>query len=258
MVWMGLGVTGDRLEDRDERLVLETGDGIGRRFGKEADVTNNRDVEQRIVILGAGLFAQEVADLVSGIAGCEVVGFVEGLDRQRCCQPLLDLPVYWIEDLDRLGGPCKAVCAVGSPKRDAFIRQALTHGWEFTTVIHPSAQIFPTASLGEGCIVGAGVVVGSHTVVGRHVILNRGALVGHHVRIGDYATISPGANIAGRTTIGCCTHVAMGAIVIDGISIGNNCLIAAGAVVTHDVPDGVRVAGVPARAMDAMGPKRGK
>lgn len=37
----------------------------------------SKDVEQRIVILGAGYFAEEVADLISSIAGYRVVGFVE-------------------------------------------------------------------------------------------------------------------------------------------------------------------------------------
>jgi hypothetical protein len=33
-------------------------------------VVKSKDVEQRIVVLGAGIFAEEVADLISRIAGC--------------------------------------------------------------------------------------------------------------------------------------------------------------------------------------------
>ena len=220
-------------------------------------MVKNREVEQRIVILGAGFFAEEIADLISRIEGHKLIGFVEGLERDRCRQPLLGLPIHWIGNLESLRHSCRAVCAVGSPKREAFIQQAGAGGLEFTTVIHPSAQVSTTTSLGEGSIICAGVVVGAHTAVGRHVIVNRGALIGHHVHIGDYTTISPGANIAGKTTIGSGTYVAMGAIIIDGISIGSHCLIAAGAVVTRDVPDGARVAGVPARAMEATRQMRG-
>jgi acetyltransferase-like isoleucine patch superfamily enzyme len=38
--------------------------------------------------------------------------------------------------------------------------------------------------------------------------------------------------------------------VIEGIRIGDGALVAAGAVVVRDVPDGARVAGVPARPLD--------
>jgi len=206
---------------------------------------------QRIVILGAGFFAEEIADLISTIPDYELVGFVEGRDRGRCRAPLLNLPVHWIDDVGALRDSCRAVCAVGSAKREAFIQQARARGLGFMTVVHPAAQVSVTATLGEGCIVGTSAVVAAHTAVGRHVIINRGVLIGHHVHIGDYATISPGANIAGRTSIGSRTLVAMGAVIIDGISVGSNCLIAAGAVVTGDVPDGVRMAGVPARVMEA-------
>jgi acetyltransferase EpsM len=225
------------------------GERVGRRFREDTDMKDKEDGQRGIVILGASFFAEEIADLVAQVGGYRLLGFVEGLERERCRKPLLGLPVYWIEDVETLRHSCRAVCAVGSPQREAFIRQARARGLEFTTVAHPSAQVSATTSLGEGCIIGAGAVIGSHTVVGRHVIVNRGALLGHHVQVGDYATVSPGANIAGRTTIGPCTYVAMGAIIVDGVSIGGNCLIAAGAVVTRDVPDGARVAGVPARTM---------
>lgn len=219
--------------------------------GLGPDVISSKKVRQKVLVLGAGLFAEEIADVISSIPGYELIGFVEGLDRQRCGRSLLGLPVHWIEDVGTLRDACRAVCAVGSPQRDGFIRQAQERGLAFLTVAHPSAQVFPTVTLGEGCLVGAGVVVGAHTVVGKHVILNRGALIGHHVHIGDYATISPGANIAGKTTIGTHTYVGMGAIILDGISIGSRCLVAAGAVVTRNVPDGTRVMGVPARAQAA-------
>lgn len=204
---------------------------------------------ERVVILGAGLFAEEVADLLSQMGGYELLGFVEGLDRDRCDRPLLGLPVHWIDAMPSTLGSCKAVCAVGSPKRKTFIEQAMALGLEFCTVVHPRAQISPTTTLGEGCLVCPGVTIASHSRIERHTIVNRGSLIGHHARIGEYVTLSPGVNIAGKTAIGPSTVVGMGAIILDGISIGSHCLIGAGAVVTRDVPDNVRALGVPARVV---------
>ena len=42
-------------------------------------------------------------------------------------------------------------------------------------------------------------------------------------------------------------NIGAGAKIIGGISIGNNVSIGANSVVTHDIPDNVVVAGVPAK-----------
>lgn len=43
--------------------------------------------------------------------------------------------------------------------------------------------------------------------------------------------------------------ICSGALILGGVTIGKNSIVAAGAVVTHDVPDNVIVAGVPARVV---------
>jgi len=43
------------------------------------------------------------------------------------------------------------------------------------------------------------------------------------------------------------TWIGAGATVIQCVKIGKNCMIGAGSVVIHDVPDGARVAGNPAK-----------
>ena len=206
-----------------------------------------RDKEERLIILGAGFFAEEVADYVSRIEDYELVGFVEGVSRDRCREKLLGFPVIWVDDLAILGGSCKAVCAVGTTKRKFFIQQAAGSGLEFVTIVHPAAEVSLTATLGNGTIISPGTVIAASTEIGSHVIVNRGCLIGHHVQIGDYVTISPGANVAGRARIGDLCYIGMGAVILDGISVGSNSVVGAGAVVTKDVPGSVQVMGIPAR-----------
>jgi len=204
---------------------------------------------RQLAVLGAGPFAEEVADLVSAGQDYRTVAFIEGIDRDKCRHPLAGLPVVWIDDAGRLAETCLAVCAVGTPKREAFIDQALRHGLQFTSVVHPSACILSTATLGEGTIVSAAAVIAARAQIGRHVIVNRGCLIGHHTAIGDFTTISPGANIAGGARIGERCYVGMGAIVLDEVTVGSGAVIGAGAVVTRDVPEQVLVLGVPGRVM---------
>jgi sugar O-acyltransferase (sialic acid O-acetyltransferase NeuD family) len=209
----------------------------------------NMSEKEEIIILGASLFAEEVADYISKIEKYTLVGFIEGINRDRCRKPLSGLPVIWIDDVAKSidARSCKAVCAVGSTKRKHFIQQAATSGLEFTTIVHPAAQVSDTASIGIGTIISPGAIIAVSTRIGCHVIINRGCLIGHHVEIGDYVTISPGANIAGRTKIGNLSYIGMGAVILDGISIGSNSVVGAGSVVTKDVPDSVQVLGMPAR-----------
>jgi len=206
-----------------------------------------KNKKQKLIILGAGLFAVEVADYISRMEDYELVGFVEGIHRERCHETLFGLPVIWIDDVTRLGYAYKAVCAVGSTRRKRFIQQAVGLGLNFATIVHPSAQVSHTARLGGGTIISPGAVIAASTKIGCHVITNRGCLIGHHAEIGDYVTISPGANIAGKVKIGDSCFIGMGAVVLDGISVGNNSVIGAGSVVTKDVPCSVQVLGVPGR-----------
>lgn len=204
---------------------------------------------QSILILGAGHFAEEIADLASQIPDWQVVGFVEGIDRQRCKELVDGLPVYWIEEIGSLAGSVKALCAVGSPRREAFIQQALAQGIQFTRLCHPRATISPSAELETGIIILPGAVIGAHTYLGQHVIVSRGALLGHHLQVGDYTTILPGANLAGLSTIGARCTIGIGAVVIENLNIGQDSFISAGSLVLKDVPEGVQVIGAPAQIL---------
>ena len=203
--------------------------------------------KEKIVILGTSFFAPEVFDLIEDMGRYEVTAFVENWDKEKTNQPLLGRPVIWIDDAASLVSSHKAVCSLGTTHRQQFIQQARALGFQFTTVIHPTARVSGMSTVGEGSILSAGVIIGSNTRIGNHVIINRGSLIGHNTVIHDYVTISPGANIAGVVTIGVASYISIGAIVLDRITVGHHVLIGAGSVVTRDVPDRVQVMGIPAK-----------
>lgn len=203
--------------------------------------------DQKLLILGSRIFAEEIADLVSDLSGFQVTGFIENQDRQRCASLLLGLPVYWVDELAHLAADHLVICGLGTTHRKHYVEQVKSLDARFATLVHPMARVSRTSILGEGSIVSVGSIIAAHTTVGKHVIINRGALIGHHTVIGDCVTIGPGANVAGKCNIADGVYIAMSAVVIDRITIGKNSVVGAGAVVTKDVPPNVQVVGIPAR-----------
>ena len=208
--------------------------------------------KEKLIILGAGQFAEEALDVVTDTGLFEVVSFVEGLDRTQCSKSIAGVPVTWIDELGRFDRSHMLLCAVGSPKRITFITQVEHLGLRFASVVHPSARISRVGNVGKDVFISVGAIVGARTTIGDHVIINRAAVIGHHVVIGPYATISPGANIGGGARIGQGAYVGIGSIILDHISVGKGSVVGAGAVVTKDVPDNVQVLGIPARVTKSL------
>ena len=201
-----------------------------------------------LLVLGTREISAEIAD-VAMQAGHRVESFVENLDPERCNTTLAGLPIRWIDDVAALADTHLAVLGIGTTRRWLLAEQAAGLGFEFATIVHPSANVSPTTKLGAGSIVSPGVCVGAHTTVGRHVFLNRGCLIGDHSVLDDYVTVSPGAIVSGLCHVATSAFVATGAVVIDRVSIGERSVVGAGAVVTRDVPARVQVLGVPARVV---------
>ena len=78
------------------------------------------------------------------------------------------------------------------------------------------------------------------------IVVNTRARVGSYCRIHSATNIGSGAD-NGVPTIGDYVFIGPGAVLYGGITVGDRAVIGANAVVGHDVPDGVTVAGAPAR-----------
>src|SRR5262249_17391061 len=155
-----------------------------------------------LLILGAREYAPVFADSFEGVGEYIIVGFVENLDERLCDQTILDLPVYWLNDLRSLNDSHWAICCLGTTHRAGFVEAVQSLGIPFGTLVHRTSAISRRCCLGEGTSIDAGAVVAAFSALESHVRVGRGATIGHHIQIRQYSTIHPGVNIASRCEVG--------------------------------------------------------
>lgn len=134
------------------------------------------------------------------------------------------------------------------PRRLLFEKFA-QKGYQFASVIHPSAVVAHDVALCEGAQIMAGAVIQPGASIGANTIVNTRASVDHDCCVGAHSHLAPGVVLSGGVSVGDEVHLGTGAVVIHNIKIGGGSLVGAGAVVTSDVPEGSRVAGAPARKL---------
>lgn len=122
-------------------------------------------------------------------------------------------------------------------------------GWQFTTVVHPSAVVSPRAQVARGVQVFACAVVQARARIEEGCIVNTGAVAEHDAVLEEYSHLAPRAVVCGDVTIGAGSYIGAGAIVRQGLHVGIGTLVGAGAVVVKDFSGGGILVGVPARVL---------
>jgi carbamoyl-phosphate synthase large subunit len=204
-----------------------------------------------VILIGAGGHAKVLLDLL-GLLGRNVL-FVTDRNSRFHGQKLGTVEVRGYDELIFDFDPkqirlVNAVGSVGPPllRRDIYQRFR-EKGYEFDTLIHPTAVVSDSARLEPGVQVMAGAVVQTGTWIKENSLINTRASVDHDCIIGPHVHIGPGVTLSGDVRIDATTHIGTGATIIQGIQVGGEAMIGAGAAVIADVAPRQRVAGVPAR-----------
>lgn len=152
------------------------------------------------------------------------------------------------------------VHAVGiSAVRRRLVERCEAAGLEAApALLDPSVDRMGRVTLGIGTLVGAGAVLTTDVVLGRYVHVNVGCSVSHDSRLDDFVTLAPGVRVCGNVHVRAGAWLGAGAVIVNGrpgapLVIGGDAVVGAAACVIRSVPDGARVAGVPARPLAEAG-----
>jgi len=206
-----------------------------------------------VIVLGAGGHAKVLIDALLK-QSIQLLGITDP-DPALTNATILGIPLLGDDDAVLRCSPDTVllVNGVGSARTTVQRRQLFDRfkekGYQFATVIHPSAVIATDVVMDEGAQVMAGVVIQTASKIGSNTIINTKASVDHDCTIADHVHIAPGVTLSGAVEVGSGTHIGAGATVIQGVKIGEESLIGAGSLVLNDVPARVTVIGVPAHVV---------
>lgn len=210
-----------------------------------------------LVIIGAGGFGRETADVVKAINNVEseppwnLVGVVDdslSMENSARLEALRVPHLGSVADLINMDQRPRYVIGIGSPQvRRMLAGQLDAAGFHAATLVHPNASIGSHCTLGEGTVVLAGARLTTNICVGRHVHLNPNATVGHDTVLEDFVSMNPASSVSGDCVVQCGSLIGVAAVVLNGITVGAGALVGASACVVRDVSPAAVVKGVPAK-----------
>ncbi len=212
-------------------------------------------MKKKIVLIGAGGFGREVAEIIEDLnereEKYELLGFLD--DGKQFDKGSLINGYPWLGNADWALTHKEDIvfnCTIGDASTKAKVqRRLMAENVTFESIIAPDAGISGHSEIGPGCVLYWHAGVSVNCRLGAGVLLNSSVKVGHDTVIGSFTSIMTGTDISGNCTIGEEVDIGGHAFIIPGRKIGDHARIAAGSIVFSNVRAGTTVLGNPAKRM---------
>lgn len=199
---------------------------------------------RKLLIFGAGEYAQVAQYYFTRDGGREVVGFVvDDVFVDQAGRDAGATPVFaWSEALTQLRPDDHEIfVAIGySGLNRLRVEKAaaiLQVGYCLASFLHSRAIVWDGFQLNENCFILEHNTLQPFTRVGRNVVMWSGNHVGHHTVIEDGCFITSHVVIAGGVRVGADSFVGINVTIRDHVSIGRRNVLGAGTLVLADTPD---------------------
>lgn len=208
---------------------------------------------KNIVIIGAGSFGREVAQLIDDInmdkKEWNLLGFIDETVSKHGTSINSNIVLGGFDWFEKnSGGNLFAVCAIGCPKdKYSVIKKVSAYGLNYANLIHQDAKLSKFVELGDGNIICSNSFISVNVKIGNHVSVNPGCGIGHDVLIGDYSSLYWNVTLSGNVNIGEGCELGSKSDIIPKRNVGGWSIIGAGAVVIDDIPDNCTAVGIPAK-----------
>lgn len=197
-----------------------------------------------ILLIGAGGHARSCIDVIEQHGVYQIVGLI---DAQKIGDSILGYSILGNDD--DLVGLAKnhkfALVTIGqihsSELRIRLYEKAVTTGFQFPTIVSPTAYVSCHAKVGRGTIVMHGAVINAAANVGQNCIINSRSLIEHDATVGDHCHISTGVVLNGGVSIGQGSFIGSGSVIKDRIKIGIECVVGMGQVVHESLADSTQM-----------------
>lgn len=119
-------------------------------------------------------------------------------------------------------------------------------------VVHNADPDYSNLQVGANAHIGRGVLIDltARVTVEDSAVVAMQATILTHTDSGNRPATAMIRKRTAHVAIGAGAYIGARAIIMPGVWVGAGAVVAAGAVVTRDVPEGSRVAGVPARTLE--------
>ncbi len=205
-------------------------------------------MKKKLVIVGAGAFAEVAYEYFTEDSSYQVVGFA--VEREFMKQTsLFNLPIVPLEEIKSCFSPesCSAYVAIVYSQMNR-LRTRLMHavegmGYDLASYISSNAQVWKNVRIGKHCFIFENNVIQPFVNLGDNIILWSGNHVGHHTSLKNNVFVSSHVVIAGHVSVGENCFIGVNATIANNITIEKDCWIQPSATILKSTKENQLIQG---------------